>query len=81
MAKINVKSMQKLVKERNTVQDEVNATYTVFEKFGERYFQIDTYGRRDRIETEKASQILQFDEASARELIKILISEFNITLN
>lgn len=78
MAKINVKKIKKLDKERNTIQDEVVATYTVFEKFGEKYFQIDTYGRSDRIETEKASQIIQFDEKSAKELIKLLIKEFDI---
>ena len=78
MAKIDVNKMKKLNKERNTVQDEVSATYTVFEKFGEKYFQIDTYGRSDRVETEKASQIIQFDEVSAKELIKLLRTEFNI---
>lgn len=78
MAKIDVRKMQKVNKNRNTVQDEVNATYTVFEKFGDKYFQIDTYGRRDRIETEKASQIIQLDETSAKELVKLLIKEMNL---
>lgn len=78
MAKIDVRKIKKIVKDRNTVQDEVSATYTVFEKFGEKYFQIDTYGRSDRIETEKASQIIQIDEISAKELIKLLIKEFGI---
>ena len=78
MAKIDVRKITKIVKDRNTVQDEVSATYTVFEKFGEKYFQIDTYGRSDRIETEKASQIIQIDEISAKELIKLLIKEFGI---
>ena len=78
MAKIDVRKIKKIVKDRNTVQDEVSATYTVFEKFGQKYFQIDTYGRSDRIETEKASQIIQIDEISAKELIKLLIKEFGI---
>lgn len=78
MAKIDVRKIKKIVKDRNTVQDEVSATYTVFEKFGEKYFQIDTYGRSDRIETEKASQIIQIDEASAKELIKLLVKEFEM---
>ncbi|MCH5165510.1 MAG: methionyl-tRNA formyltransferase [Clostridiales bacterium] len=78
MAKIDVKKITKLDKERNTVQEEVAATYTVFEKNGERYFQIDTYGRSDRIETEKASQIIQIDKDSAKELIKLLLNEFKI---
>lgn len=78
MAKIDVRKIKKIAKDRNTIQDEVVATYTVFEKLGEKYFQIDTYGRSDRIETEKASQIIQIDEISAKELIKLLIKEFGI---
>lgn len=78
MAKIDVRKMDKIAKERNTIQEEVNSTYTVFEKEGKKYFQIDTYGRSDRVETEKASQIVQFDEISAKELIKLLIKEFGI---
>ena len=78
MAKIDVKKITKLDKERNTIQEEVTATYTVFEKCGEKFFQIDTYGRNDRIETEKASQIIQFDKASAKALIRLLLDEFNI---
>ena len=52
MAKIDVRKIKKIAKDRNTIQDEVVATYTVFEKLGQKYFQIDTYGRSDRIETE-----------------------------
>lgn len=78
MAKIDVRKIKKISKDRNTIQDEVVATYTVFEKLGQKYFQIDTYGRCDRIETEKASQIIQIDEASAKELIKLLVKEFGI---
>lgn len=78
MAKIDIKKMRKLNKDRNTVQEEVVATYSVFEKCGEKYFQIDTYGRSNRIETEKASQIIQIDKDSVKELIKLLLNEFNI---
>ena len=42
------------------------------------FFQIDTYGRSNRVETEKSSQIIQLDESSAKDLIKLLIKEFNI---
>ena len=78
MAKVDIRKITKLDKERNTIQEEVNATYTVFEKSGEKYFQIDTYGRSDRIETEKASQIIQLDLESAKALIRLLLDEFNI---
>ena len=78
MAKINIKTMTKQDKARYSIQEEVEAKYSVFEKDGEKFFQIDTYGRSDRIETEKASQIIQIDEASAKELIKLLVKEFGI---
>lgn len=78
MAKVDIRKITKLDKERNTIQEEVDATYTVFEKCGEKYFQIDTYGRSDRIETEKASQIIQLDIDSAKALIRLLLDEFSI---
>ena len=78
MAKINIKTMDKQDKARYSIQEEVEAKYSVFEKDGEKFFQIDTYGRSNRIETEKSSQIIQLDESSAKELIKLLIKEFNI---
>ncbi len=78
MAKINIKTMTKQDKARYSIQEEVEAKYSVFEKDGEKFFQIDTYGRSNRVETEKSSQIIQLDEGSAKELIKLLIKEFNI---
>ena len=78
MAKINIKTMTKQDKARYSIQEEVEAKYSVFEKDGEKFFQIDTYGRSNRVETEKSSQIIQLDEGSAKELIKLLVKEFNI---
>lgn len=78
MAKINIKTMAKQDKARYSIQEEVEAKYSVFEKNGEKFFQIDTYGRSNRVETEKSSQIIQLDESSAKELIKLLVKEFNI---
>lgn len=78
MAKINIKTMVKQDKARYSIQEEVEAKYSVFEKDGEKFFQIDTYGRSNRVETEKSSQIIQLDERSAKELIKLLVKEFNI---
>ena len=78
MAKINIKTMLKQDKARYSIQEDVEAKYSVFEKDGEKFFQIDTYGRSNRVETEKSSQIIQLDENSAKELIKLLIKEFNI---
>lgn len=76
MAKVNVVNLTRRDKERNTIQTEAEASYTVFEMDGERYFQIDTYGTRYRKEQGKVSQVLQFDEESVKLLIKLLTTEF-----
>lgn len=76
MAKVNVVNLTRRDKERNTIQTETEASYTVFEMDGERYFQIDTYGTRYRKEQGKVSQVLQFDEESVKLLIKLLTTEF-----
>lgn len=76
MAKVNMVNLTRRDKERNTIQTEAEASYTVFEMNGERYFQIDTYGTRGRKEQGKVSQVLQFDEESVKLLIKLLTTEF-----
>lgn len=48
MARLDLNTIKKLEKERNTVHSEVVTTYTVFEDRGTKYFQIDTYGKLDR---------------------------------
>ncbi len=76
MARIDVKKMERENKYRNTVQEEVEATYTVFAKDGHKYFQIDTYGKSARKLKGRSSQILQIDENSVKELIELLSKEF-----
>ncbi|WP_096154054.1 methionyl-tRNA formyltransferase [Bacillus sp. FJAT-45066] len=79
MAKINFRSVKEIEKERNTVHNEVDATYTSFtDRMGNKYFQVDTYGSKDRQFQGKISQSFQIEEKSALELIRILMSEFNI---
>lgn len=78
MARININKMKRQNKERYSLQEEVEAKYSVFEKDGETIFQIDTYGRSDRVEPEKSSQIIQLDKQSAKALIRLLLDEFNI---
>lgn len=56
MAQINLKNIKKIEKNRNTVHDKVYTTYTVFSVEGDRYVQIDTYGKIDRENLEKISQ-------------------------
>ena len=76
MAKIVKERLKRIEKERNNVHQEVQATYTIFDKDGERYFQIDTYGRDDREMPEKISQSVQIDKEMALELIKLLNDAF-----
>jgi len=38
-------TIEKKNRERNTIQDEVQAEYCVFEKDGNKFLQIDTYGK------------------------------------
>lgn len=76
MAKIDVKKMERENKFRNTVHEEVEASYTVFFMDGHKYFQIDTYGKSGRKLKGRSSQILQFDENSVKELIELLSKEF-----
>lgn len=78
MAQISMSSIKKIEKYRNAVHDKVHATYTIFEMDGEKYVQIDTYGRIDRENPEKISQTLQFDRATAKFLVNLLCEEFDI---
>lgn len=78
MAQISVKSMERLEKQRNTVHEEAQATYTVFELDGEKYFQLDTYGRTDREFPEKISQSIQLNKDSARQLVRLLIETYDL---
>lgn len=78
MAQISVKDIRKIEKARNSVHEGAPATYTVFEDGGEKYFQIDTYGRNDREFPEKISQSIQLNKESARLLVKLLIDTYDL---
>lgn len=78
MALIKKENLEKLEKTRNTIHQPVQATYTVFEKNGEKYFQIDTYGSPDREMPEKISQSIQVDKKMAEYLINLLKAEFKL---
>lgn len=80
MAQIDISNLPKINKERNTVHDQVYATYTVFDKNGEKYLQIDTYGKPARENPEKISQSFQFNRAAASYLANLLIEEFGLKL-
>ena len=78
MARIVFNRFNKMQKERNTVHQEVQASYTVFEKDGKQYFQIDTYGRDDRMMPEKISQSIQIDKEMAVQLVNLLKQTFTL---
>ena len=78
MAQIDLNSIRRIEKQRNPIHEKVNATFTVFEKDGERYVQIDTYGRGDRENPEKISQSIQIDKDAARFLVRLLLQEFDL---
>jgi len=71
-----ITTLEKIEMNRNTEQDEVYATYCIFEKYGKKYFQINTYGSQDRENVGQSSQNIQFDRKFAKELVSLLISEF-----
>lgn len=80
MAQIDINSIKRIEKERNSVHEEVHTTYTVFKKAGEKYVQIDTYGKAGREIPGKISQSIQINDKSARFLVNLLVNEFGIEL-
>ena len=78
MAQISLESIKKIEKYRNTVHEKVHTTYTAFEMDGDKYVQIDTYGRIDRENPEKISQSFQFDRSTAEFLVKLLSEELGL---
>lgn len=81
MAQIDINNLKKINKERNTVHEEVYATYTVFDIEGQKYLQIDTYGKAGRENPEKISQSIQLNRRTASYLVNLLIREFDLKLN
>lgn len=80
MAQIDISNLKKVNKERNTIHDEVYATYTVFDSNGEKYLQIDTYGKAERMNPEKISQSFQINRESAAYLVNLFVKEFGLKL-
>ena len=76
MAQIDITTIEKLHKDRNTVHEQVYTTYSTFDNYGKHYVQIDTYGRSDREQPGKISQSIQLDEKSAKFLFDLLKSEY-----
>jgi len=81
MARIEMETIKRIDKERNTVHSKVDTTYTTFEQEGKKYVQIDTYGRAGRDIPGKISQSIQLDKESAAFLVKLLVEEFDFPYN
>lgn len=64
--------------DRNSIHDEIEASYTVFERDGRSFLQIDSYGRADREIPGKKSQTIQLDEQGATQLLSILKEAFGL---
>ena len=78
MAQIKIEEFERIEKNRNMVHDAVYSTYTVFEQSGERYLQIDTYGKSGRENPDKISQSIQINKEIAQVLVKLMQEEFNL---
>jgi hypothetical protein len=74
MARIT--SFERKSMDRNSIHDEIEASYTTFERDGRRFIQVDSYGRAEREMPGKKSQSIQLDEKSARDLFDILRDAF-----
>ena len=72
-----VAEFKELKKERNSLHEIVDCTYTVFvSDAGKRILQIDSYGTKHRKLSGKVSQTLQFDEQTARRLERLIAHTF-----
>ena len=65
-------------RDRATLHDEIEATYSTFERDGRVLLQIDTYGRKTRQVPGKQSQTIQLDKRGAEKLFGILKREFHL---
>jgi hypothetical protein len=61
---------------RGQVHGEVECGFSVFDSNGRRYLQLDTYGSAERATPGKTSQSIQFDEASASDLKRLIEQTF-----
>ena len=74
-----VRSFERKTMDRNSLHDEIEASYSVFERDGRVILQIDTYGRESREIPGKKSQTLQLDRSGAEHLFSILKREFSLS--
>lgn len=73
-----IRSFTRKDMERNSLHEEIDATYTTFERDGRVLLQIDSYGRTDRKLKGKKSQSIQLDRVGAEALYAVLKNEFRL---
>jgi len=73
-----IRSFSRKHMDRNSIHDEINATYTPFERDGRVFMQIDSYGRRSRKRPHQKSQSIQLDKRGAIALLNIIRREFHL---
>ena len=73
-----IKAFTNRLMDRPTLHEEIEASYSVFEKDGRKLMQIDSYGRESRQIPGKKSQTIQLDKEGATSLFKILQREFDL---
>ena len=73
-----VRHFQKMDTERTSLHDDVEASYSTFERDGKGFVQINTYGRKTRMNPGKQSQTIQLDRDGAVQLISILQKAFRL---
>ncbi|MCZ0704479.1 hypothetical protein J2T56_003001 [Natronobacillus azotifigens] len=79
MALIVESKFNRVDKHKKNVHEEVESTYSIFTaNSGEKYIQIDTYGKSDREIPGKVSQSIQINKTMAKELLKLIEHEFNL---
>ena len=71
-----IRQFQRKELARNSLHEEIDASYAVFERDGKVLVQIDSYGRKNREIPGKLSQTIQLDEQGAAQLVRILKTAF-----
>ncbi|SFK45026.1 methionyl-tRNA formyltransferase [Methylocapsa palsarum] len=68
---------EQITMSRNSIHEEIESTYSVFEHDGQKFIQIDSYGRPERKIPGKKSQTFQLDKKGGRLLFDILNDTFH----
>lgn len=80
MARLDMSRFKESERLRYSVHEKVYAEYVVFEKDGQKFVQLDTFGKDDREIPEKVSQSIQFDIESAKAVVELLLKEYDFSL-